>query len=458
MQHFEPSVRHGVEVTAAVAVVYTIVEFYGVVPVVYARKGGEAVVARGLGGKFHIVVAAAAEVDMGSELLPCDIVEVVVGGEKHLMVVAVAEVFYSGRLDIRVILAADVVGHEVDDHAHAGVVCTLYKSLELVNAARYVYGEVGVDVVVVGDGVGAAGMAFDYVRGVARYAVGGVVGVVGVLKHTGIPHVCGSETSDRVKYGGCDVVEFARTVDIDGTVYNGGLAIICKQARQQLVDDWLYVGHVGLFFPWGCFPHPGCLESLAGVHVSAHYEFFDLAEVKDCVVGYLGSLYGEVAQRHIFCLVGFCHQVVCAVCNVDYRAVFLFLAQRAYVYAYQSAAFVAQGPSGHVAQDAAIDIMCAVYFHRREDDRYRARGYHPRADLAAAEDVRTGVVKVRRSYESGNVEVLDIAFVAYIGEDEVHEFLYLEYSAFSPCEFYKVAESLPGEYVGHIERTYSGGI
>ena len=51
------------------------------------------------------------------------------------------------------------------------------------------FGQVRVYVVVVGDGIWAAGATFDYVWIVTPYAVTGVVCIVGVLNNARIPYV-----------------------------------------------------------------------------------------------------------------------------------------------------------------------------------------------------------------------------------------------------------------------------
>ena len=122
----------------------------------------------------------------------------------------------------------------------------LYELFELAHACGDVLGDVGVDVVVVGDGVGASGAAFDDVGVVAGDAVAGVVGVVGVLDDAGVPDVGDAERAYMVEDGGGDEVEFAGAVAVDGAVGNGVGAIVGVEAREELVDDGAL--YVGVFF------------------------------------------------------------------------------------------------------------------------------------------------------------------------------------------------------------------
>ncbi len=134
------------------------------------------------------------------------------------------------------VLAGDVIGHEVDYHLEPGAVGAGHQPLKLGHAGGHVDGQVGVDVVVVGDGVGAAGLALDDVGIVARYAVGGVVGGMGVLYHAGVPDVGGAELAYIAQYGGVDAVELARAVLLDGAVGHGVGCIVGEQSGQKLVD------------------------------------------------------------------------------------------------------------------------------------------------------------------------------------------------------------------------------
>ena len=104
------------------------------------------------------------------------------------------------------ILPSDMVGHEVDQHFHSRAVSALDKADKLVHAVRHVDGQIRVDVIVVGYGVGAAGVAFDDMRVVARYAVCRVVGVVGVFDDTGIPDMGETHRLDFLEYRVVDVV------------------------------------------------------------------------------------------------------------------------------------------------------------------------------------------------------------------------------------------------------------
>lgn len=54
VEHLEPGVGYRREMVATVAVVHSVIKFYGIVPVAMARESGKAVIARRLGRKLHV--------------------------------------------------------------------------------------------------------------------------------------------------------------------------------------------------------------------------------------------------------------------------------------------------------------------------------------------------------------------------------------------------------------------
>ena len=104
-----------------------------------------------------------------------------------------AEVLDSGGQMVGCVFAGDVIGYEVDYHLEACAVSACDKLLEFVNTPVDVNGQVGVDVIIVGDGVRAAGFTLDNMRIMAWNAVLGIVGCMSVLDNTGIPYMCGTE-------------------------------------------------------------------------------------------------------------------------------------------------------------------------------------------------------------------------------------------------------------------------
>ena len=126
MEHFLPSVGYGREVPSVVGIVDTVVQLHGFIPVVAVWMSREAVVAGGFGGLLGVSVVAFAEVDIWRKRL-LYVVEIIVRAKYLRAVVAIAEVGNTLGLGIGVIVASHMVGHEIDNHFHAGAMCALHE-------------------------------------------------------------------------------------------------------------------------------------------------------------------------------------------------------------------------------------------------------------------------------------------------------------------------------------------
>ena len=240
VEHLLPCRGNRVKVAyTAGIVVYAVVQLHGLVPVVLAWSVVEAVVARGLGRllsiRFHLALI---EVEVRSEALPGTVVEVVLRVEAILRVVTFAEVLDARRLTDTVILTCHMVGHEVDDDLQSRLMTTLHQLLKLLHTLCDVDGQVGVDVVVVGDGIGRAGLSLHDGRMVARNAVGRIVCLRSVAYDAGIPNMTHAHGTESFQYRGREVVQFSTTVLFYAAVLLSVYAAITIETGKYLIDDY----------------------------------------------------------------------------------------------------------------------------------------------------------------------------------------------------------------------------
>ena len=123
------------------------------------------------------------------ECLSGDVIEVVLRVESLALVVVFTQVFHSGRFGVRIILTGHVIGHKVHDETQSGLVCAAHEGFKFSHAVFGTYSQVGVDVVIVFDGIGRTGTAFDDVGIVAAYAIGRIVRLGGVFKQARVPNM-----------------------------------------------------------------------------------------------------------------------------------------------------------------------------------------------------------------------------------------------------------------------------
>ena len=161
-----------------------VVEFNGIIPVVERGPGVEHVVS----GRKSGVLDIAAVQRFGKMQGFSERIEVL-------------------RREIAVILAVHVVGHEVDDDLHAGLVRTGDEGLELGHAIVEIDGQGRVDIEPVADGVGRSSLTLDE-RGIA-VRKGPEMGAGGVGDHAGVPHGADRQLLEFEQHVVGDVVELA---------------------------------------------------------------------------------------------------------------------------------------------------------------------------------------------------------------------------------------------------------
>ena len=127
VEHLVPGGGDGGEVALASGVIYAIVQFYRLIPVVLARIWVKTVVAGGHGGLLVVEIGALPQVDARGELLAGHVVEIVGWRESKVFIVAFSQVVNAVRLGDAVVLTRHMVWHEVDECLEACLVGALHQ-------------------------------------------------------------------------------------------------------------------------------------------------------------------------------------------------------------------------------------------------------------------------------------------------------------------------------------------
>ena len=141
--------------------------------------------------------------------------------------------------------AGDVVGDKVHQDLQACLVGTLDEGIQLCLSRVGIFGEVGVDVVVVLDSVGRASLPLHRVGGVGTDALGAVVGLRSVLQQTDIPDVSCPETADIGEGFGSEVTELPRAIRGECAMGLTGRILIPPESSESGVDDDLLLHRYG---------------------------------------------------------------------------------------------------------------------------------------------------------------------------------------------------------------------
>ena len=134
------------------------------------------------------------------------------------------------------VTAGDVVGDEIDKNAEVMFFGTGKESFELVEPLGGIEGVVGADIVVVADGVGAAGDALEKVGIVGRKLQRGVVAGGGLAVDASDPDGVEAELFDRDEGYVVEIGKFSATVLFEGTIGDASGVGVAEEAGKELVD------------------------------------------------------------------------------------------------------------------------------------------------------------------------------------------------------------------------------
>ena len=129
-----------------------------------------------------------------------------------------------------------MVGHEVDDDLQASLVRPLHKLLEFADARLRVFRQVGINVVVVANGIRAACLALHHIGVVLGNAVGGVVGLAGMLNDACEPNMGTAKSPNLIQSLGCKVLHGAASVLLLGAEGDAVSVVCTEKAGKDLID------------------------------------------------------------------------------------------------------------------------------------------------------------------------------------------------------------------------------
>ena len=239
IRHLAPSVGDRIKMPYPTGIVVeTIVQLHGFIPVVHARCIMEAIVSSSLGRLFQIrILFTMIEVEIRREPLSGTVVEIVLRTETKLRVILLTQILDALRLTDGMILTSHMVRHEIDDNLHAGLMSTLYQRLKLLHTLIDIDSQIGIDVVIISNGIGRTGLTFHHGGVVLGYAIGRIVGLSGMTDDTCVPNMAHAHLPDFLQGAGREVVHLSTSVLFNRpTLLAGGVPITIETSK-NLIDN-----------------------------------------------------------------------------------------------------------------------------------------------------------------------------------------------------------------------------
>ena len=211
-------------------------------------------------------------------------------------------------LCVRVILACHVVGYEIDDDFQPAAVGTLHQILKFLHASGYVFGQVGIYVIVIFDGIRRTGLSLDDSRMVGTYVVAAIIALCGMFNNTGVPNVSGSQPFDFTQSLAGEVGHLATAVFGQISVVDAMVIVVSEESGEYLVNDEFVVVVVHILYNirsrlwlWCLFRFPDASlflqqtgQGVAGGIIAVHENLIRFFQFTVVVIGQIGRLDEQV--------------------------------------------------------------------------------------------------------------------------------------------------------------------
>ena len=184
--HLAPGAWHRlvmIDSASGIAIIHTIVELHGLIPVVATRAVVETVISRsscrtllvwlidfGILGIISLELRFRVANFIQVEIAPC-IIEIILRREVHIGIIIFSQIPYTCRFADGMILTSHMVRHKVHDDLHTSLVRTLDKSLPLLHSQADIHGQIRVNVIIVGNGVWRSSLALYHLSMLGRNTI-----------------------------------------------------------------------------------------------------------------------------------------------------------------------------------------------------------------------------------------------------------------------------------------------
>ena len=151
-------------------------------------------------------------------------------------IVGFAQIFHTFWLANALVFACHMVRNEVDNHLQAFLMGAFYQVFKLAHTFRNIISDVGVDVVIVGNGVGRTSLTLDNTRCLTWNTESRIVGASGMTNDTSVPNGIYTERLYLLQRCNIKVVHLSNTIFCKRTVWLSVVVLVAKGACKDLVN------------------------------------------------------------------------------------------------------------------------------------------------------------------------------------------------------------------------------
>ena len=151
-------------------------------------------------------------------------------------IVGFAQIFHSLWLADALVFARHMIRDKVDNHLQPFLMGTFYQVVKLAHTFRNIISNVGVDVVIVGNGVGRTSLTLNNTRCLTWNTESRIVGTGGMAYNASVPNAVYTERLYLLQRCIVKVVHLSNTIFCKRTVWLSVAVLVAKGACKHLVN------------------------------------------------------------------------------------------------------------------------------------------------------------------------------------------------------------------------------
>ena len=151
-------------------------------------------------------------------------------------IVGFAQIFHSLWLANALVFARHMIRDKVDNHLQAFLMGAFYQVFKLAHTFRNIISNVGVDVVIVGNGIGRTCLTLNNTRCLMWNTESRIVGASGMAYNASVPNAVYTERPYLLQRCIVKVVHLSNTIFCKRTVWLSVAVLVSKGACKHLVN------------------------------------------------------------------------------------------------------------------------------------------------------------------------------------------------------------------------------
>ena len=175
--------------TATSCIIHSIVQLHRFIPVIFSRESPETIISGCLRRIFEIAILSFTYVKLRRKCLPRYVIKIIGRRKMHLLVVMSTQIIDTFWRSIRMILTSHMIRHEIKYYFQSDFMCTGYQRLEFLHTCRWIFGQIGIYIIIVFDSIRRPGFTLNHIFIILSNPIFRIVCLGSVFYNPRIPNI-----------------------------------------------------------------------------------------------------------------------------------------------------------------------------------------------------------------------------------------------------------------------------